>query len=249
MYIAALSLSAFFTFLQMPMANHANDMDAKLVDKVVDKMVSKLFGKVLKTFSRHKSRLSMLPTKFSIGQRDTPLFQGHWTPIDHKVLVHHGICLAVDDGAANLAYGHGMQEAEKGDFAAAIRSFQDAIEVEPQRAETHHQLGLALAKTGDLVAAQKAFQKVLELDPQRDVLNYAELVAPGSARARAAPAVVPNIDLQHKTDSMFHCGMISLKYGDLREAEKSFREVLEIDPAHADARKQLDLLKQNGDAD
>lgn len=50
----------------------------------------------------------------------------------------------------------------------AADAFRKAIEIKPDYALAHRQLGYTLLRAGDLSGAKKAFQKYLELDPKAD---------------------------------------------------------------------------------
>eukprot|EP00747_Dinoflagellata_sp_TGD_P206579 gnl/TRDRNA2_/TRDRNA2_80272_c0_seq1.p1 gnl/TRDRNA2_/TRDRNA2_80272_c0~~gnl/TRDRNA2_/TRDRNA2_80272_c0_seq1.p1 ORF type:complete len:230 (-),score=47.24 gnl/TRDRNA2_/TRDRNA2_80272_c0_seq1:9-698(-) len=175
---------------------------------------------------RHPSRIKIAPVRTHVSSRS------------------HMVCLSADAHDASGIVERGMLQASEGDLSGAVKSFRAALELEPQRAETHHQLGLALAKEGDLLAANESFQRVLELEPQRATLTSAELLAPGSERVQVTSSAVPKVDVDHKVDTLLHCGTIQMKFGDLTEAEASFKSVLDIDPTNADALKQLDVIEQ-----
>ena len=52
------------------------------------------------------------------------------------------------------------------DHRKAIEAFRKAIELKPDYAIAHRDLGLALLRTGDLKAASKELQKYVDLDPR-----------------------------------------------------------------------------------
>jgi superkiller protein 3 len=53
----------------------------------------------------------------------------------------------------------------KGDLAGAIAAYGKAIELDPELAEAHSNLGVTLMTKGDLPAAVAACKKAVELDP------------------------------------------------------------------------------------
>jgi len=64
---------------------------------------------------------------------------------------------------------HGLILATENRHEAAIKSFQQAITLDPQSAEAHSLLGSALAKAGKYREAEEALRKAVKLDP-----NYGE---------------------------------------------------------------------------
>ncbi|MBW1991849.1 MAG: tetratricopeptide repeat protein [Deltaproteobacteria bacterium] len=64
---------------------------------------------------------------------------------------------------------HGLILATENRHEAAVKSFQQAIHLDPGSAEAYSLLGSALAKTGKYREAEKALRKAVELDP-----NYGE---------------------------------------------------------------------------
>lgn len=64
---------------------------------------------------------------------------------------------------------HGLILATENRHEAAIKSFQQAISLDPQSAEAHSLLGSALAKAGKYREAEEALRKAVQLDP-----NYGE---------------------------------------------------------------------------
>ena len=57
-------------------------------------------------------------------------------------------------------------DATEGDHRKAIEAFRKAIDLKPEYAIVHRDLGFALLRTGDLMGARKELQKYLDLDPR-----------------------------------------------------------------------------------
>jgi Flp pilus assembly protein TadD len=57
-------------------------------------------------------------------------------------------------------------DATESDHRKAIEAFRKAIELKPDYAIAHRDLGFALLRTGDLIGASKEFQKYVDLDPR-----------------------------------------------------------------------------------
>ncbi len=72
---------------------------------------------------------------------------------------------AAQERAAKDYLKHGLIEATEGRHEAAIRSFQQAIALDPQNAEAYSLYGSSLAKVGKLVEAEAALRKAVTLKP------------------------------------------------------------------------------------
>jgi Flp pilus assembly protein TadD len=57
-------------------------------------------------------------------------------------------------------------DATEGDHRKAIEAFRKAIELKPNYAIAHRDLGFALLRTGDYIGAGKEFQKYVDLEPR-----------------------------------------------------------------------------------
>ncbi len=66
---------------------------------------------------------------------------------------------------SDLYYKRGLIYQEKGDFSAALRDFQFAINIKPDSYAWHH-IGLLREKSGHFELARLAFQKMLEYHPE-----------------------------------------------------------------------------------
>ena len=78
-------------------------------------------------------------------------------------------------------YNKAVELFESGDSAAALVEFERVIEIQPEHARAHYQLGICHVGTGDTAAAKKHLQKFLELAPDdpeagsaKDMLSYLE---------------------------------------------------------------------------
>lgn len=78
-------------------------------------------------------------------------------------------------------YNQGVQAFESGDNAAAIKQFERVIEVDPEYARAHYQLGICHVGTGNTDAAKQHLQKFIDLAPDdpeaanaKDMLGYLE---------------------------------------------------------------------------
>jgi Flp pilus assembly protein TadD len=80
--------------------------------------------------------------------------------------------VALDPGNAHRTfYNLGVvienrDDATEGDHRKAIEAFRKAIDLKPDYAIAHRDLGFVLLRTGDLIGARKELQKYVDLDPR-----------------------------------------------------------------------------------
>lgn len=111
----------------------------------------------------------------------------------------------------------GMSRYEKGDFAGALKAFDEAQTDRPTDPLVHYDRGLALHKLGRTDEALEAFRKADELDPQHGL---------GSK--------VP-----------YNRGTVFASQGARKEAIREFRAALKRDPTDELARHNLEVLLRN----
>ncbi len=72
---------------------------------------------------------------------------------------------AAKERAAKNYIQHGLMQITEGRTEAALKSFRQAIEQDPQNAEAYSLYGSALAKAGKLTEAEAALRKAVALKP------------------------------------------------------------------------------------
>jgi tetratricopeptide (TPR) repeat protein len=93
-----------------------------------------------------------------------------------QALLEKAVSLKPEFGEAFVQLG--VLEAERGDFAAAIRNYQKAIAVGPQLSEAHYRLSLAYKRAGDEAGAKRelaAYQEALKNESAEAELQGREL--------------------------------------------------------------------------
>src|SRR5215470_5904019 len=65
--------------------------------------------------------------------------------------------------ATNDSYQEGFAAVQRGDFAAARKAFESALQADPQNAEAHNMLGWVLLKQGEIQPAIVELQNALRL--------------------------------------------------------------------------------------
>lgn len=71
--------------------------------------------------------------------------------------------LASNDTNANLWFAYGLVCQDARDPAAAIRAYRRTLELSPELAEVHVNLGICLQQTGDIAAARIMFGRAMQL--------------------------------------------------------------------------------------
>jgi Flp pilus assembly protein TadD len=123
-----------------------------------------------------------------------------------------------------------------------IVHFQKALEIKPDHAETHYNLGTALLQKGNVDEAIVHFQKALEIKPDHaEVHNNlgTALLRKGSmdeaiVHFQKALEIKPGYAEAH-----YNLGNALLRKGSMDEAISHYQKALEINPDYAEAQNNL----------
>ena len=139
---------------------------------------------------------------------------------------------------------------EKGQVAAAIQDYQDALKLNPNFAEAHNNLGNALGKHGQLDEAIAQYRKVLELTPTKAKGHFNLAVVLGQ---KGQPdEAIEEYQKSLKIDPTYAQAYNNLanelmQKGRLDDAISECEAALKIDPNFADAHNSLGIaLAQKG---
>lgn len=129
----------------------------------------------------------------------------------------------------------------------AVETLREACRLNPGDAESHYQLGLALNETGDLASAARELQAAAQLDP-RHARAWYNLGLAQSALGQTDTAIASllqgeSADPQDERIPYARATILA-RLGRLQAAAAAARRALEINPAHAEARK---ILRQLGE--
>ena len=131
-----------------------------------------------------------------------------------------------------------MQQAEVGDLETALQNFQQALIIEPERADIYANLGIVLAKAGRLKEAEQRFAFAAEREPERAiyyVLWGACLVDLGELdEARKQYEIAISLRPRHAEPWMNWAVALS-RTGYLEEALPKLKRVLQLNPNNPQA--------------
>jgi tetratricopeptide (TPR) repeat protein len=131
-----------------------------------------------------------------------------------------------------------VQQAEAGDLDVALQNFQQALIIEPERADIHANLGIVLAKAGRLEEAESRFSFACEVEPQRAiyyVLWGACLVDLGDLD-KACVQYETAIALKPRhVEPWINWALALSRAGHTEEALLKLKQVLQFSPSHPQA--------------
>ncbi len=148
------------------------------------------------------------------------------------------------DGSALL---RAAQEAlDKRDFAAAAKSLQSVVAVEPRSAAAWFNLAYAYSELHENEKAVQAYEKTLELQPDlfEAHLNLAILLIESKRASGAVEHLARAVSLKpdHARAHLYYGRALNLA-GQPEQAEKEFQEVLRLDPSLAMGSYDLGQLR------
>jgi tetratricopeptide (TPR) repeat protein len=134
--------------------------------------------------------------------------------------------------------------AGEGRVPEAIRVFENALQIEPEYSEGHHNLGLALSQAGKLPEAIREYEYALRLKP-----DYADAhVSLGTALVNLGR---PEDAIRHWEEALrikpdyyeayYNLGVALQQRGRLQEAVEHYEQALRIKPDSAEAHNNLGL--------
>ena len=138
-------------------------------------------------------------------------------------------------------------------YDAAIESYEQAIKVNPNYAETHMNKGSALQEKGKLDAAIESFNKALSINPYHSIAHFNMGNALDKKGELDAAMVCYKKAIKIKPDyaeAYFNMGIVLENKGELGAAMESYKQAIKIKPDHAEAYNNMgNALKDNGDLD
>lgn len=123
----------------------------------------------------------------------------------------------------------GKRQGSVGNYDAAIGLFNRAVELDPNYAETYHNLGYVYFIRGDMEFAEEYFKKTLAFDP-------------GHENARANLEMVERQDIILKVNDLNARAIRKGREGDLDGAVALFEEAIAVDPENAESYNNMGYL-------
>jgi Flp pilus assembly protein TadD len=166
------------------------------------------------------------------------------------------ICRAVlaskprDAEALNL---HGMIAQHRGDFAAAVASYQDAISVRPDAAGFHNNLGVSLTAAGRVSEAAESYQRAANLNPKSPQihLNLGNALRTMGRGAESVGSLRNAVSLHPSyAEARNSLAMSLYGVGDLEGSLAEFQKAVSLRPDFASAWSNLaNVLRDVGRTD
>ena len=131
---------------------------------------------------------------------------------------------------------------DAGKPAVAIPIYQQALRLNPNSGQAHHNLGLALQAQGKSDAASAEFRAALQLQPDYESAehNLANRLADAGKLDEAIVHYQAALRLDPKhAESYNGLGICYAMQGKLPEAERQFREAVRLNPNHPGAQSNL----------
>jgi tetratricopeptide (TPR) repeat protein len=173
--------------------------------------------------------------RFEEGKSDTTF------PSDaNKAGARPGVVRAVSpEERKALAHNErGLEHFAKGKLEQAVKEYNEAIRAFPSLAPAHNNLGSAHFAAARFEEAAAAFRRAAELDPDYGQAHFNLALAHLKlGRERDADAA-----LQAALRAYYTVGDEHFKAGRLKEAEESYRGMLQIDPEYVPALLRLGLV-------
>ena len=131
---------------------------------------------------------------------------------------------------------------ERGDYRGALRSYGQALTIDPEHAPALNNAGNAYRSLGDRVQAQAAYEQALALWPQYvdAMINLATLHSEAGAYAESNRLFQKALETgSNRAELHNNLGTNYLRMGDYRSAEEALRAALEL--AHSSPRILFNL--------
>lgn len=135
---------------------------------------------------------------------------------------------------------------KKGNFAGALNAFTQALEIDPNTAVTHNNLGVLYYNQGDKEKSFKHYELASILAPENIIYqkNLADFNFIELGRTKEALEIYLKILKDNPTDleTLLILGHICGSLNKFDDAKVFYNKVLEIEPWNMDARERLDGL-------
>jgi tetratricopeptide (TPR) repeat protein len=140
--------------------------------------------------------------------------------------------LALDPNHFNTLNLLGSAYYTKREYAKSAASYERAVQISPETAEVHRNLGLACLETEEMDKAEAAFRKAVELSGDADASFYLSRLLYNLGRhEEALEYILKTIQKNSKSATAYNLkGVILNQMGRYKEASGSFQAGLVLDP-------------------
>jgi tetratricopeptide (TPR) repeat protein len=161
---------------------------------------------------------------------------------DQRTLWADTVRKSPDSWMAWLNHGRAAASASPPEMATAAASFRKALELAPDVADPHYDMGLIHLDKQDYPTAAAEFTRALEIEPRhsraRNMLGYTlaaeHRLDDAIVEYRRALAIKPNY-----ANARFNLGLALRDQGNFEAAAAEFTAVIDRDPANAPALREL----------
>jgi TPR repeat protein len=149
------------------------------------------------------------------------------------------------EARAREALELGRAAMARGETAAAVRAFREALRLQPDLVEARESLGLALYEMGDLDGTVEELRALLRQHP--DAVRARLVLATALMAKQDWSSARPELEevLRRQPDlgqALYSLGLVRYALGDLSGAIEAYRQVLARSPDDPDARYNLALV-------
>ena len=174
---------------------------------------------------------------------------GYWK--DSEALFRHTLQVTENNDVAHNCLGVAL--GKKDQTEEAIRQYQEAIRLKPDRPMPHYNLGVAFAKAGQTDEAIRQYREAIRLKPDHanahNSLGHALFRKGQTEEAIRQYQEALRLQPDH-TNAHYDLGLALDQKGRTDEAIRQYREAIRLKPDHADAHDNLGAaLYQKGQLD
>jgi len=128
----------------------------------------------------------------------------------------------------------------------SVTLFQHALDVTPQNATAHNNLGTAFREKGDMDKAIFHYMEAARIDPKdpKPYYNIGEVLAQRGEIKGAIPYFQKALDIKPDfLKARYNLGLAFMQMGDLEQASQHFRETIRIMPADKEANLNMGVIQ------
>jgi len=152
------------------------------------------------------------------------------------------------ESAQNSHYQQGNYHLANRQYKKAISEYKKAIKIDPNDADTYHNLGLAYERLRKYRKAIESYEKALEVSPGDAITFYNIGVAYGNLGKKREAIKYYEKSLQlnpNHIGTYNNLGVIYGEFGEYEEAIACYEKILEIDPNDTDAYNNIGWVKSD----